>query len=97
MTANRRSIGSDLAKVDAYRNTSADYEDIPEITDEDFARATPHDNGKPLRGRPPIGGGKQQVALRIDRDVIAVFRAGGPGWQSRINGILRKAAGLKIS
>ncbi|TIN09618.1 MAG: hypothetical protein E5Y59_15965, partial [Mesorhizobium sp.] len=30
----------------------------------------------------------------VDSDVVARFRAGGPGWQSRINDILRKAAGL---
>ncbi|HVX80091.1 MAG TPA: BrnA antitoxin family protein, partial [Devosiaceae bacterium] len=27
-------------------------------------------------------------------DVLAYFRAEGPGWQSRINAALRKAAGL---
>jgi uncharacterized protein (DUF4415 family) len=32
--------------------------------------------------------------LRLDPDIIAAFRAGGPGWQSRINDALRKAAGL---
>jgi uncharacterized protein (DUF4415 family) len=34
---------------------------------------------------------KMQVTLRLDQDVIAKFRAGGPGWQSRINEALRKA------
>ena len=32
---------------------------------------------------------KELVAIRIDRDVLAAFRAGGPGWQTRINAALR--------
>ncbi len=34
---------------------------------------------------------KQQVTLRLDRDVIDRFRATGAGWQGRINEALRKA------
>jgi uncharacterized protein (DUF4415 family) len=30
----------------------------------------------------------------LDPDVIARFKAGGRGWQTRINAVLRKAAGL---
>ena len=45
------------------------------------------------RGRPP-GATKTQVALRIDNEVLAAFRAGGPGWQSRMNEALRKAIGV---
>lgn len=34
---------------------------------------------------------KEQIALRVDADVLAAYRAGGPGWQSRMNAALRKA------
>jgi uncharacterized protein (DUF4415 family) len=27
---------------------------------------------------------KQQVTLRLDQDILAKFRATGPGWQSRL-------------
>jgi uncharacterized protein (DUF4415 family) len=37
---------------------------------------------------------KEQVTLRIDRDVLDHFQEGGPGWQDRINAALRKATGL---
>ena len=40
-----------------------------------------------------VPGIKEQVTLRIDQDVLEYFRAGGPGWQDRINDALRKAAG----
>ncbi|WP_354292251.1 BrnA antitoxin family protein [Sphingomonas sp. PvP055] len=32
--------------------------------------------------------------MRLDLDVIDRFRADGPGWQGRVNAVLRKAAGL---
>lgn len=35
---------------------------------------------------------KQQVTLRLDRDVVERFRATGAGWQGRINEALKKAA-----
>lgn len=48
-----------------------------------------------VRGRQPVRGvAKQQVTLRIDPDVIAKFREGGPAWQARMNEALRKAVGL---
>ena len=46
----------------------------------------------PRTPAPP--GAKETVSLRIDRDVLEVFQADGPGWQERINVALRKAAGL---
>lgn len=42
------------------------------------------------RGR-PAGHTKEQVSLRIDKDVLAKFKATGEGWQTRINEALRKA------
>lgn len=41
-------------------------------------------------GRPAGSGNKEQVALRVDHDVLAAFRAGGPGWQTRMNAALRE-------
>ena len=46
------------------------------------------------RGRPKAAVTKVSTTLRLDPDVLAAFRATGPGWQSRINTALRKAAGL---
>ena len=41
-----------------------------------------------------VPGAKEMVSLRIDRDVLDVFQADGPGWQERINAALRKAVGM---
>jgi uncharacterized protein (DUF4415 family) len=47
----------------------------------------------PTPKAPSLPGTKEQVSLRIDRDVLDYFQDGGPGWQDRINEALRKAAG----
>lgn len=48
---------------------------------------------EPAPQPPSIPGVKEQVSLRIDREVLDYFQEGGPGWQDRINEALRKAAG----
>ena len=55
---------------------------------ERFAKA------KVQRGRPIAAAPKVSTTIRLDPEVIAHFKAEGPGWQSRINEALRKAAGL---
>jgi len=82
-------------------------DDAPEWTDEMFEHAEFAIRGKVIRpatgylgpngvvkGRPPLRDPKRQVTLRLDPDVLAKFREGGPGWQGRINAALRTAAGL---
>lgn len=79
-------------------------EDTPEWTDDQLDRAERAVGGAVVRpadgtltrpGRPPLGAAaKRQVTLRLDPDVIDRFRAGGPGWQGRINEALRNAVGV---
>jgi uncharacterized protein (DUF4415 family) len=71
-----------------------DPDDAPELDDDWFDRAEIRIGDKVIRrGRPP-GSAKRLVSLRLDQAVIDHFRAGGPGWQSRLNEALRKVAGL---
>lgn len=74
-------------------------EENPEWTDADFARAAPAGQMLPEkllaafarpRGR-PAGTDKTRITIRLDNDVLNSFRAGGRGWQSRINEALKKA------
>ncbi len=98
MSGRKRVIKSDLKAVDTYQPGPKDYDEIPELTDEDFARGVWHKGGKPMshgpRGRPKSQNPKRPVNLRLDPDVLAHFRRSGRGWQSRINALLRKAAKL---
>jgi uncharacterized protein (DUF4415 family) len=41
-------------------------------------------------GRPAGSGTKEQVAIRLDKEVLKAFRAEGPGWQTRVNAALRE-------
>jgi uncharacterized protein (DUF4415 family) len=42
------------------------------------------------RGRPPKEDRKINQTIRIDPDVLAAYRQQGPGWQTRINQVLRE-------
>lgn len=58
-----------------------DTSDIPEWTADDFRAA---ERGKFYR---PL---KAQITAKVDRDVLAWLKADGPGYQSRMNAILRR-------
>ena len=73
-----------------------DPDDAPELTEEWFEMADVYDGEKLIsRGRPKSAFPKQPISLRVDADVLEKFKSDGPGWQSRMNDALRKAAGLK--
>ena len=67
-------------------------DDAPEWTDEMFDRADLY-HGEVLirRGRPPLAAPKRQVTLRLSPEVLDYFKAGGPGWQTRIDEALKQA------
>ncbi len=71
-----------------------DPDDAPELDDSWFAQAEIRIGDTIVRRGRPRGSSKRLVSLRLDEAVLAHFRAGGPGWQSRINEALRKAAGV---
>lgn len=78
--------------------TSKPDAENPEWTEEMFARSKGPESLPPEmlaafknRGGRPRGSNKQAVSLRLDREVIAKFKATGPGWQSRMNEVLRRA------
>lgn len=76
--------------------------DAPEATDAELARAMPFaeafpqlmDSIRRARGRPRVEVPKQQISIRLSPDVIAAFKATGPGWQGRIDDALRKSMGI---
>lgn len=74
----KKSIKSDLTRIDAMRDEDIDYTDIPAL-DEDFFK----------EARVVVPPGKKQLTLRLDADVLSWLKAQGKGYQSRINAILR--------
>ena len=88
-------IGSDLAKVDAHIITGEEYEEIPEIEIDPDAMDLYHGNKLVRRGRPRSPAPKQHMTLRLAPDVIEDFRVKGPGWQIRMEGVLRAAMSVE--
>ena len=76
--------------------------DNPPLSAEMIARMRPVAEARPellalvrrMRG-PQKAPTKQQISLRLDRDIVEHFRKRGAGWQRRINDTLRKAVKLK--
>ena len=77
--------------------------DAPEATEDQLAQARPFTEAFPALadamrknagGRPKADNPKVAVSLRLDPEVVARFKADGPGWQTRMNRALRDAAGL---
>lgn len=94
-----------IANEKSTKRNWIDPDDAPELTKEMAARAQIAPAGKAIRpaagtltkrGRPPVGGEpKQQVTLRLPRDVTGHFKSGGPGWQTRIGEVLTRHATLQ--
>ena len=76
----KKSIKSDLARLNRMKDSDIDYSDIPALGDEFFKKATV--------AWPPA---KQQLTIRLDADVLNWLKANGRGYQTRINRILRAA------
>jgi uncharacterized protein (DUF4415 family) len=93
MTAKGRAIKSSLTKARAHVIQPHEYDEAPELTEDQILRAEVWRGDRLIRrGRPPLESPKQAVKLRLDADILERWRASGPGWQTRINAALRKAA-----
>ena len=70
-----------LARLTAMKDEDIDLSDIPELTDEQWAKS------RPGRFRPV----KQPMTIRLDADVIDWFKAHADGkpYQTEINRVLR--------
>jgi uncharacterized protein (DUF4415 family) len=75
--------------------------EVRELTAEDFAEFRPIEEVLPgfaaamkeyqrRRGRGPQRAPvKEQITIRLDSDILSALRAGGEGWQTRLNDRLR--------
>lgn len=69
---------TDLARLQALKDAEIDYSDIPELPEGFWDKAQvvipPH---------------KVQVSVRFDDDLVTWFKSQGPGYQTRMNAVLR--------
>lgn len=80
MTTHTEKPDRELAALVQLRDEDIDTSDIPEVTD--WSRAVVGRFYRPI---------KEPVTLRLDADVIAWLKSQGPGYQTRINALLREA------
>jgi uncharacterized protein (DUF4415 family) len=74
----KKSIKSDLARIDRITDAEIDYTDIPALEKSFLKKATV--------AWPPT---KKQLTIRLDADVLTWIKGHGRGYQTRINRILR--------
>ena len=84
--ASHRTLGSNLARVDAHVVKPSEYKELPELTDDMLVRAVVNKGGRPRSPNP-----RQLISLRLPAQVVARWRATGPGWQTRMAERLAKA------
>lgn len=71
-----------LKKLENQSDDEIDTSDIPELTDAQLLQIKEGILFRPV---------KKQVTVRLDVDVLAWLKAGGKGYQTRMNKILRRA------
>ena len=82
----RRSLGSDLKRVDAHVIRRHEYKELPELTDDMLARGKVNKGGRPRSENP-----RRLISIRLPESVIQRWRATGPGWQTRMADRITKA------
>ena len=65
-------------KLLALRDEDIDYSDIPERDDDFWAKA-----------KVVMPKAKEQISIKVDREVLEYFRKDGPGYQTRMNAVLK--------
>lgn len=88
MSTGTKKRDPELEALVRLRDEEIDTSDIPEVTD--WSKAAVGRFYRPI---------KEPVTLRLDADVIAWLKSAGPGYQTRINALLRTAmaaAGTRV-
>ena len=67
-------------KLVGMEDADIDYSDIPEL-DASFWET--------VEVVMPVAPEKKQISIKIDREVLDYFREDGPGYQTRMNAVLR--------
>ena len=77
--------------------SQTDWEALQEKTDEEIEQAVQDDPNAVLLDEEWFekaklvvpSSDKKRITIRLDEDIVEHFRQGGPGYQSRINDVLR--------
>jgi uncharacterized protein (DUF4415 family) len=78
-----KKYGTDFERLDAMKDEDIDFSEIPEATDEDFARGVVL---PPLHVREP----REELLVKLDRDLAAWYRDMGAEQNVMLNFALRR-------
>lgn len=84
MKINARKLDRETKALMRLRDDQIDTSDIPEV--KDWNKAVVGKFYRPM---------KEPVTIRLDADVVAWLKSQGPGYQTRINALLRQAMSTK--
>jgi uncharacterized protein (DUF4415 family) len=87
-SASHRSLKSDLSRVDAHTIRPKEYRELPQLTTEMLSRGKVKRGGRPVSPNP-----RKLITIRLPADVLARWKATGPGWQTRMAERLSKTRG----
>jgi len=73
---------AELERLAGMPDEQIDTSDIPPLPDAFWRNAVRNPFYRPV---------KRQVTVRLDADVLAWLRAAGPGYQTKLNAVLRQA------
>jgi uncharacterized protein (DUF4415 family) len=76
-----KKLGTDFERLDGMRDEDIDSSEIPELTSEMFRHMVVRGN---MLNEP-----KDELTLRIDRDVLQWFQSRGAGYENLINFLMR--------
>jgi len=81
----RRTLKSDLGRVDAHAIRPHEYKELPELSAKALSRAVVKKGGRPRSTNP-----RKLITIRLPEDVLERWKASGPGWQTRMAARLTK-------
>jgi len=80
------------AKRKGSGRTSAERAEPPEIDEAWVAGADLYEGAKLIRrGRPKLANPRKLLSLRLPPEIIARWKASGPGWQTRMAEVLERS------
>ncbi len=100
-TTERKPTGTDWERVkrEAAQNAPVPFDPVADKENEPYdpnaaAAVAAYWKGATIRrgrGRPAVAVKRPTLNMRVDAEVLDAFKATGPGWQTRINALLRDA------
>ncbi len=85
-------LKSNLEKIDQHQISASEYDEVPELPEAFFTEGQLYQDGKPVERRTrgkQKSPTKEQLTIRLNKEVVTYFKSQGRGWQTRVNEVLQ--------